>query len=423
MSTLVKICTVALSLTVAACTVQETPVPALTGPSEYALRVALQAVPDSIMQDGASQSVIQIEAGGPDGQPVRGLPLRIEMLVDGVLMDFGMLSSKTVVTDNDGRARVTYTAPPRPAEPVDNFTVITFLVTPIGNDFRGEVARQIDVRLVPPGMILPPNDAPQAQFSFTPTTPQILQNIVFDASATTDDGAACPNCVYRWDFGDGTTATGVFANHQYRNQGTYPVNLTVTDARGAVGRASNVVTVAGGTPPTASFTFSPSSPAINQAIFFNAEASRAASGRRIVSYAWDFGNGRTDHGISVSRSYSAAGTYTVTMTVTDDAGSLATATQTVTVGTPGSGPTARLTVSPSSGNTTTNFFFDASASTPGPNPIVEYRFTFGDATPDVVGTSPTTTHRYTITGNYTARVTIKDSAGRTATADVSVSVQ
>jgi PKD repeat protein len=82
---------------------------------------------------------------------------------------------------------------------------------------------------------------------------------------------------------------------------------------------------------------------------------------------------------------------------------------------------ADITVSPSSGTTSTTFFFDASPSK-GPTPIVEYRFTFGDNTPDVVGTSPTTAHRFTLPGNYLVRVTVRDSANRTSTDTVTISV-
>ncbi len=39
---------------------------------------------------------------------------------------------------------------------------------------------------------------------------------------------------------------------------------------------------------------------------------------RIVSYAWDFGDGTTGSGVNVTHSYKAAGTYKVTLTVTDD---------------------------------------------------------------------------------------------------------
>jgi PKD repeat protein len=126
--------------------------------------------------------------------------------------------------------------------------------------------------------------------------------------------------------------------------------------------------------------------------------------------------------VTASTSYSSAGTFQVTLTVTDDAGSQFTITQSVTVSQTGT-LAARLTVSPTTGiRNQTVFFFDASASQPGPNPIVEYRFTFGDASPDVVGTSPTTSRTYSRSGTFNARVTVRDSAGRTSTADVSVTV-
>jgi PKD repeat protein len=62
----------------------------------------------------------------------------------------------------------------------------------------------------------------------------VLDSVVFDASASTDEGDRCgPACAYDWEFGDGSTSTGVFASHQYRTPGTMQVRLTVTDVRGA----------------------------------------------------------------------------------------------------------------------------------------------------------------------------------------------
>lgn len=423
MSTLTKFIAPFLLAATVACTVQETAPPPLTGPSELALRIAMQALPDSILQDGFSQSVINIDASGVEGRPVRGLPMRVEIIAGGVIQDFGTLSAKTVVTGDDGRARVTYTAPPRPAEPVDDFTVITIFATPIGNDQRGEIPRSVDIRLVPPGVILPPNSAPVPEFDVSPPAPTSFENVTFDASRTTDEGFPCgPRCTYAWDFGDGTTATGIFASHTYRTIGTFQVKLTVTDQRGVSVQLARPLVVGPTTAPTADFTFSPGAPAVGQTIFFTAEASRPAPGRRIVSYDWDFGSGRTGSGVTTSKAYDAAGSYTVTLTVTDDAGQLGTKSTPVAVSLVGQ-LNANITVSPTAGNTNTNFFFDASGSTRGASPIVEYRFTFGDTSPDVVGASPTTTHRYTTSGAYVARVTVRDSAGRTATATINVTVQ
>jgi PKD repeat protein len=406
------------------CTVKDTPIPDLAGPSELSLRVALQAVPDSILQDGFSQSSIQIEATGADGRPARGLSLRVQTFFQGVPQDFGTLSAKTVVTGDDGRARLTYTAPPRPAQPVEAGNIVTIVVEPIGTDYRGEISRTVDLRLVSPGILQPPNvAAPVANFTFSPAVPAILENVVFDASSSTDDGSPCGAvCTYNWSFGDGESASGIFTTHQYRSSGTYQVRLTVTDSQGASATVAKTVAVGQGTAPTATFNFSPTSPALGQTITFNAEASRAAAGRHIVSYDWSFGTGQTSSGITVGFAYSAPGTYQVTLTVTDDAGNPGTTTQSVTIGGTG-GLQAVLKVSPPNGGTTATVFqFDGAESTRGANPIVQYRINFGDNTPDYISTVPLTTHQFTAAGTYQVSLQVTDSAGRTSVARISVGV-
>jgi PKD repeat protein len=449
MRKLATILCLAASIGAGGCTTKKTEAPPLAGPSGLALSLGLQAVPDSILQDGASQAVIQVDARDADGRPVRALGVRVQtalVVVDpesgfetARFQDVGTLSAKTAVTGEDGIARVVYTAPPRPAEPVDNFTRVRFYVTPVGNDFQGEQERFVTLRLLTPGVILPPNVAPTAAFSSSGNL-QPFSDIVFDASATTDyddggvaaDGTALPclaACRYTWDFGDGQSGSGIFVKHQFRAPGTFQVKLTATDPRGASHTIAQPIQIGAATLPTAAFTYSPQSPInTNQTIFFNAEGSRAATGRRLVRYDWNFGNGRTDSGITTTFTYPTTGTYLVTLIVTDDIGEKSNpVTASLSIGLPPVQLSAQLITLPATTSAApaplgSAVHFDASGST-GPVRIVEYRFNFGDGSPDVINAQPSWSYVYPRTGIFTARVTVRDAEGRTAFATVPVYVQ
>lgn len=65
-----------------------------------------------------------------------------------------------------------------------------------------------------------------ANFSSSPSGRVVLGNAIsFDASASTASGTITD---YAWDFGDGTTASGVTVEHTYAEHGTYDITLTVT---------------------------------------------------------------------------------------------------------------------------------------------------------------------------------------------------
>jgi len=141
----------ALALGAAACTVKETEAPPLAGPSGMALSLQMTASPDVLSRDGVSQSALQIAALGPDGRAARAISLRMEVVVANVVQDLGTLSSHSVVTGDDGIARLTYTAPQRSADPSDAGTTIQIRATPVGTDFGGTTPREISMRLTPPG--------------------------------------------------------------------------------------------------------------------------------------------------------------------------------------------------------------------------------------------------------------------------------
>ncbi|MEQ4518932.1 PKD domain-containing protein [Pseudarthrobacter sp. B907] len=170
-----------------------------------------------------------------------------------------------------------------------------------------------------------------------------------DASTSSD--ANGPIASYAWAFGDGSTGTGVTAQHSYAAAGSYDIRLTVTDNSGSTASVTRTVTVTApppNQPPVAAFTSS----VTNLAAAFDATGSKDPDGT-ISSYAWDFGDGGSGTGATASHSYAAAGTYQVTLTVTDGAGATGQLTQAVTVTAP---PANALVAADAFGRTTTGGF-------------------------------------------------------------------
>ncbi|HEX4018595.1 MAG TPA: PKD domain-containing protein [Frankiaceae bacterium] len=73
----------------------------------------------------------------------------------------------------------------------------------------------------------------------------------FDATASTAPGSAIAS--YSWNFGDGTSGTGVNPSHTYTVGQTYTVTLTVTDIASQAGTSSQTVSPAGTTAPALAF--------------------------------------------------------------------------------------------------------------------------------------------------------------------------
>ncbi len=117
-----------------------------------------------------------------------------------------------------------------------------------------------------------------------------------------------------------------------RRSGRYTAVLTVTDDAGRTD-TDDVDVFVGANGPTAAFTLSPTGPVAGQNVSFNASGSTAGPGRTIVSYAWDFGDGTTGSGQTVTKTggYAAPGTYTVTLVVVDDQGNRGVRSKTVIV--------------------------------------------------------------------------------------------
>lgn len=84
-------------------------------------------------------------------------------------------------------------------------------------------------------------DGPDASFTYSPSDPETGETVQFDASGSSAADGAIQ--AYEWSFGDGSSGTGQETTHTYNNNGSYTVELTVTDDQGNTDTASKTVNV------------------------------------------------------------------------------------------------------------------------------------------------------------------------------------
>jgi PKD repeat protein len=421
-----------LAVALAGCTVHQTEAPGFSGPSGLALTLRVSALPDSISQDGGSQSSIQVTAIGPDGNPKAAVPLRMDMFVGGVGQDYGTLSARTLVTNSSGVANVVYTAPPAPTAGIFGTcqglpgNCVEIVATPSGTGFESASPERVMIRLVPPGVILPPAAKPTAAFTYSPQPAAANVAIQFDASNSQVGSGASQIVSYNWTFGDGSSATGKTPKHTYVLPGSYTATLTVTNDRSlSSDPVSQAVTVGAGVGPTVDFVFSPAAPVVNQPVNFDASQARAGVGHSIVSYAWNFGDGSSKTGVTATHDYGTAGTFNVTLTVTDEAGQATTVAKSVpVVSTSGGGSAtmATFTFSPLTPSALQPVFFNAAGSTAATgHTITTYAWNFGDGSL-TTATTASTTHTFASAGTFTVTLTVTDDIGQQGRVTVPVTV-
>jgi PKD repeat protein len=229
------------------------------------------------------------------------------------------------------------------------------------------------------------------------------EEVTFDGSASADsDGAVS---LYRWDFGDGATATGMVVRHRFRDSGSYPVTLTVTDdADLPNSQASDRATVTVNGTPVPAIVAAPACP--------GTPASLSAAGTTdpdgaIRRFEWDFGDGDRATGAEVSHVYPEPGIYDVVLIADDEAGlgnSRRSTAHALHVNRPPSaaaGPDRTVCPSDVVG-------FDASGSVDWDGKLVRYRWAFGDGT---TADGAAVNHRFRDPGHYEVRLSVTDDSG------------
>ena len=75
----------------------------------------------------------------------------------------------------------------------------------------------------------------------------------------------------------------------------------------------------------------PQTPQVLQVVNFDGSLSTPGSGRTIVAYDWDFGDGVAKTGVKSTHDFEISGVYLVTLKVTDSSGETARSSQSITV--------------------------------------------------------------------------------------------
>ncbi len=287
-------------------------------------------------------------------------------------------------------------------------------------------------------------DRPQASFTGTVTD----LTVDFDASGSSDPGNNPLS--FAWDFGDGSTGSGVAPSHTYGADGTYDVTLTVTSVLGS-DQDTQSFTVDDGIGPVDP---DPSTPNLASGVSESVAVTEGADSHFKIEVPADattltvemtgpdcnllscpldtdlytrFGQRATDSeydcrpyqqsnaescthnnpadGWWYVRVYGYSGSGTITLTATHDG----------TTGPSNKAPTASYTFS----CTGLDCSFDGTGSSDPDGDPLTYTWNFGDGTS---GSGATVSHSYSETGSYTATLTVNDGNGGTDSDSQTVSV-
>jgi PKD repeat protein len=162
----------------------------------------------------------------------------------------------------------------------------------------------------PVAMTISPAPSVNASVDHSQVSPGV--QVSFTATAAGGPGTYTS---YAWAFGDGATSSGSSVTHTFETTGTFHASVVVTDSNG-VTASGGVLVVVSNLSVTAGV--SQTGATTGQSLTFTAAASGGAGAP--YTFSWDFGDGSTSTGSSVTHSYSSPGTYVAKVTATDSLG-------------------------------------------------------------------------------------------------------
>jgi chitodextrinase len=159
--------------------------------------------------------------------------------------------------------------------------------------------------------------SPLALFTAQPRAGTAPLRVVFDATPSYDpDGWIA---ALAWDFGDGAGAGGWRTEHTYEQPGSYTVTLLVKDDAGLESRMTDSIRVIGGGQDKGGVIAKPWIGRTPLRVTMSAATAVSAGAEPAEQCHWDFGDGGSASGRSVTHVYTAPGLYTIRLTLSDAA--------------------------------------------------------------------------------------------------------
>jgi len=240
----------ALFLPYAACTLDNPEAPDLAGPSELGMSIEMRAIPDSLVSDGFSSSIIEAVVRGPSGERETGRTINFDITRSGAgFLDLGNLAPvngarpaaggvesgpTSAVSDGGGVARVRYWAPFRTDQ--ENDTIVSVTGRQASTNFSNQVHRTVEIFLRAADRPSFPG-ANKCSIIVEPDSTFYTtgQSIAFTAAQIVGDETTCAGneiARYEWTVNDteAVTKTGRSIVHSFDAAGTYPIFLVTHEA-------------------------------------------------------------------------------------------------------------------------------------------------------------------------------------------------
>ena len=122
---------------------------------------------------------------------------------------------------------------------------------------------------------------------------------------------------YTWEFGDGSTGSGLLATHAYESPGEYTVSFSASNEANTATESLTVNVVPPPVPAQiVTLSANPNPGTEGEPVRFSSNV----RGDSPIDYRWQFGDGETAQGASPTHTYDEPGTYQATLNVQNDVG-------------------------------------------------------------------------------------------------------